>query len=257
MAVLSVNVNKIATLRNSRGGKLPSVLKTALYLERHGAEGITVHPRPDARHIRHQDVWDLKQHIGVELNIEGYPSSDFMDLVEKVQPAQVTLVPDPPEAITSQLGWLWSAHQKILVESLARLSEQPFRISLFMDPAKAGRQDLKNMKDLGAHRVELYTEQYADSYATSEREDVLRLYRNFSDLAIAEGFELNAGHDLTARNVRTLLEKIPEIKEVSIGHAFISDAMEWGLKDTLAEYQKAVDLSEPFQPRRAELSDES
>ena len=254
MTVLSVNVNKIATLRNSRGKDLPSVLRTALYLERCGAEGITVHPRPDGRHIRSQDVLDLKKHLRVELNIEGYPSPQFLDLVESVQPGQVTLVPDPPEAITSNAGWRWQEHHQILEASLGRLKKNSFRIALFMDPYDAGAEDLKHMRGVGADRIELYTEQYADSFGTDQEEKTLGDYRAFADLALAEGLELNAGHDLNARNVRKLLKRIPEIKEVSIGHALISDALEWGLKDTLKEYQRAVDLSQPFEPRASELS---
>lgn len=255
MARLSVNVNKIATLRNSRGKNVPSVLATALYLEGCGADGITVHPRPDERHIRRQDVVDLKNHLKVELNVEGYPSSEFIELVEKTLPAQVTLVPDPPDTLTSNAGWRWDRHEQILKAALARLKKSPFRVALFMDPWDCGPEDLERVRQLGADRIELYTERHADNFNTEAQAETLSVYRDFGKEALAVGLELNAGHDLTARNVRPLLEVLPEIKEVSIGHAFIADSLEWGLKETLREYKDAVDLSKPFAPRRKEIGE--
>ncbi len=242
MTKLSVNVNKIAVLRNSRGGTEPSVVRAALSAERFGAQGITVHPRPDERHIRYSDVRQLAPLVTTEFNIEGNPTASFVDLVLEVRPAQVTLVPDPPGAITSNAGWDTVASAAFLRDVTARFREGGVRVSIFVDPDPAM---VAGAAAVGADRVELYTEAYARAYAgasrTGSRSDAERAAAIAPYLAAAEearrqGLGLNAGHDLNLDNLRYFVQTIPWTDEVSIGHALIADALYLGLETTIAEY---------------------
>ncbi len=233
---LSVNVNKIAVLRNSRGGNCPNVLRAALDIERFGADGITVHPRPDARHIRYDDVRDLKRSIATELNVEGNPIPSFIELVLETAPAQVTLVPDAPDALTSNAGWDTAAHRGFLTEVTARFRERGIRVSIFVDPDPAM---VAGAKACGADRVELYTESYARLYPAG-REAAVAPFVAAAEEARRQGLGLNAGHDLSLENLRYYLECIPWTDEVSIGHALISDALYYGLENTVQLYRRAL-----------------
>ena len=233
---LSVNVNKIAVLRNSRGGNCPNVLRAALDIERFGADGITVHPRPDARHIRYDDVRDLKRSIATELNVEGNPIPSFIELVLETAPAQVTLVPDAPDALTSNAGWDTAAHRGFLTEVTARFRERGIRVSIFVDPDPAM---VAGAKACGADRVELYTESYARLYPAG-REAAVAPFVAADEEARRQGLGLNAGHDLSLENLRYYLERIPWTDEVSIGHALISDALYYGLENTVQLYRRAL-----------------
>lgn len=233
---LSVNINKIATLRNSRGKNNPNVLQTALDLIAYGAHGITVHPRPDGRHIRYQDVYELAQHIDVELNIEGYPDQNFLALIQAVKPAQCTLVPDPPHVLTSNAGWSIASHADFLTQIVAQLHQYHIRTSLFIDPFAITDAEIAQLKIIGTDRVELYTEAYADSYHLTSMPEVLKIYQHVAKAVHAHGIELNAGHDLNLDNLHHFLTAIPMIKEVSIGHALICDALRFGLKNTVERY---------------------
>ena len=236
MTKLSVNVNKIATLRNSRGGTVPSVLQVAMDCERFGAQGITVHPRPDQRHITTKDVYDLKKVVTTELNIEGYPDERFMKIVEEVRPTQATLVPDPPDALTSNAGWDTKQHADFLSHAIAKLKGWDIRSSIFVDPDVVMVQ---GAKDVGADRIELYTESYASVYA----DDPDQAIKDFS-LAAAEartlGLGINAGHDLNLENLAYFKEHIEGLLEVSIGHALISDALYFGLENTIGLYLRKL-----------------
>lgn len=232
MTKLSVNVNKIAVLRNSRGGNIPNVVKTSLDIERFGAEGITVHPRPDARHIRYDDVRDLKRVISTELNIEGNPIPSFIDLVLEVKPAQVTLVPDAEDAITSNAGWDTIKHREFLKEVCHRFNEAGIRTSIFVDPVV---EMIEGAKECGTQRVELYTEAYAAGYA-ADREEAIAPYVEAAEAARRVGLGLNAGHDLSLENLAYFAERIPWCDEVSIGHALIADALYLGLEKTVESY---------------------
>ncbi len=236
MTRLSVNINKIATLRNSRGGNNPDVLKTALDCERFGAEGITVHPRPDERHIRYSDVRALKKAITTEFNIEGNPEKKFIDLVLEVKPAQVTLVPDEPGAITSNQGWDTIRHLAFLKEVTKEFQQNGIRVSLFVDPI-AGM--VEGAALAGADRVELYTEPYASHYHIS-KEKAIADYIVAAEIASKVGLGLNAGHDLDLHNLHYLYKKIPNLDEVSIGHALICDALYYGLENTIQMYLRAL-----------------
>jgi len=233
---LSVNVNKIAVLRNSRGGNCPNVLRAALDIERFGADGITVHPRPDARHIRYDDVRDLKRAIATELNVEGNPIPSFIELVLETAPAQVTLVPDAPDALTSNAGWDTVTHRAFLTEVTARFRERGIRVSIFVDPDPAM---VAGAKACGADRVELYTESYARLYPAG-REAAVAPFVAAAEEARRQGLGLNAGHDLSLENLRYYLERIPWTDEVSIGHALISDALYYGLENTVQLYRRAL-----------------
>jgi pyridoxine 5-phosphate synthase len=229
---LSVNINKIATLRNARGGNLPNVLKAALDCERFGAQGITVHPRPDERHIRYSDVYDIKPAIATEFNIEGHPNKKFIDLVLEVKPAQVTLVPDPPEAITSTAGWDTIKNESFLKEIIAEFQNNGIRTSVFIE---TDVKMIENAAKIGTNRVELYTE----SYATDFHQDKKAAIKDFimaAEVAQKVGLGLNAGHDLNLDNLRYFAESIPGLLEVSIGHALISDALYFGLENTIQMY---------------------
>lgn len=231
-----MNINKIATLRNARGGNLPDLLKVAQDCERFGAEGITVHPRPDERHIRYQDVIDLKPLVTTEFNIEGYPSQQFIDLVCKVKPHQVTLVPDPPEAITSNAGWDTIKNESFLKEVIAEFKKNKIRVSVFID---TDLLLIKNAIKTGTDRLELYTERYAKNYS-SGKENAIADFIIAANVAKEEGLELNAGHDLNLDNLKYFSSGIPHLKEVSIGHALISDALYFGLENTIQMYLKQL-----------------
>lgn len=237
MTRLSVNINKIATIRNARGGNNPDVVKVALDCERFGADGITVHPRPDERHIRHRDVLDLKQVLTTEFNIEGYPAPEFMDLVLKVKPAQVTLVPDSPDQITSNHGWDTLANQDFLAEIITALKEKAIRASVFVD---ADPRMVELAAKAGADRVELYTEPYATDYVKKSPEVAVKPFVEAAHQARACGLGLNAGHDLSLVNLKYLKEMIPWMDEVSIGHALVCDALYLGLEKTITEYKNCI-----------------
>jgi pyridoxine 5-phosphate synthase len=232
MTKLSVNINKIATLRNARGGDNPNVLKVALDCERFGAQGITVHPRPDERHIRYRDVLDLKPELTTEFNIEGYPCDSFIDLVVSVRPAQVTLVPDKPGQITSNSGWDTKANLEFLTDIVSRFREAGIRTSIFVgtDP-----EMVEYAAKAGADRVELYTEPYASNYAKSPA-DAVAPFVEAATVARNLGLGVNAGHDLSLENLAYLKQQIPWLAEVSIGHALICDALYYGLEETIQRY---------------------
>ena len=236
MTKLSVNINKIATLRNARGGNNPDVEKVALDCEAFGAEGITVHPRPDERHIRYSDVYALRPLLRTEFNIEGYPSSDFIDLVLKVKPHQVTLVPDAPDQITSNCGWNTKANLDFLSELMDRFGEAGIRTSIFVG---TDIEMIEYAARAGADRVELYTEPYASGYKKNPDEAIAP----FVEAAKAVrklGMGLNAGHDLSLENLEFFHRNIPWLDEVSIGHALICDALYLGLKKTIEEYKNCL-----------------
>ncbi len=236
MTKLSVNINKIAVVRNSRGGNMPNLSKAALDIESFGGDGITVHPRPDARHIRYDDVYELKRIISTELNVEGNPTPDFIDMVLEVKPAQVTLVPDAPDAITSNAGWDTIAHRDFLVEVTRRFQEAGIRVSVFVDPVVAM---VEGALKIGVDRVELYTEAYAAGYAT-DREAAIAPYVEAAEAAHKLGLGLNAGHDLSLDNLSYFVERIPYLDEASIGHALICDALYMGLEASVVAYQREL-----------------
>jgi pyridoxine 5-phosphate synthase len=239
MTKLSVNINKIATLRNSRGGNMPNVLKVALDCERFGADGITVHPRPDERHIRIQDVYDLKPALSTEFNIEGYPSVPFIEMVCKVQPAQVTLVPDAPDAITSNAGWDTLKYKDFLKEIIQEFKKHSIRTSIFIDPVE---DRIEHAVGTGTDRVELYTEAYAKNYS-SGKELAIQPYLKAAVKANELGVGINAGHDLNLDNLAYFANTIPQLLEVSIGHALISDALYFGLENTIQMYKRQLSTS--------------
>lgn len=232
MTQLSVNINKVATIRNARGGNMPNVVKFALDCERFGAQGITVHPRPDERHIRYADVYELRPLLKQEFNIEGNPVEKFMDLVMAVKPAQVTLVPDAEDAITSNAGWDTIRHADYLRDIVARFKGKGIRVSLFVDPVA---EMVEKAAEIGADRVELYTEAYASDYYVNP-EKAIAPYLAAAKVARDCGLGLNAGHDLNLDNLRYFHEQIPWVDEVSIGHALISDALYLGIEETIHQY---------------------
>jgi len=236
MTKLSVNINKIATLRNARGGNNPDVIKTALDCERFGAQGITVHPRPDERHIRYTDVMQLKDVVTTEFNIEGYPDDRYMDIIAKAKPAQATLVPDGPHVITSNAGWNTIEHQAFLVDITRQLKKHGARVSIFVDPDP---KMVEGAAKAGADRVELYTEPYASGYHKN-RDAAVKDYVEAAKVARKTGLGLNAGHDLDLDNLEFLAKSIPWLDEVSIGHALISDALYLGLENTIRLYLRAL-----------------
>ena len=236
MTKLSVNINKVATLRNARGENNPDVLKVALDCEKFGADGITVHPRPDGRHIRFQDVFDLSRSIKTELNIEGYPSLQFIDLALKTKPRQVTLVPDAPDAITSNAGWNVKESLKQLEEIIEELKENGIRTSIFVGT------DLHNLEwaaKTGCDRIELYTEPYAQLYAQN-KEEAIAPFVKAAELAHELGLGINAGHDLSLENLAYFYQNISFLDEVSIGHALICDALYLGLETTIQQYKQCL-----------------
>ncbi|MFI3315005.1 MAG: pyridoxine 5'-phosphate synthase [Rikenellaceae bacterium] len=236
MTKLSVNINKIATIRNSRGGNTPSVEQAALDCERFGAEGITVHPRPDARHIRYDDVRKIKSLIKEEFNIEGYPNDSFIDLVLEVKPAQVTLVPDADDAITSNAGWDCVTHKEFLKKIVSKFQENGIRVSIFLDPDPAM---VEHAFQTGTDRIELYTEAYATNYPSSA-ELAIKPYQLTAHEAAKYGLGINAGHDLSLENLRYFAQNIENLEEVSIGHALISDALYFGLENTVQLYLRQL-----------------
>jgi pyridoxine 5-phosphate synthase len=236
MTKLSVNINKIATLRNSRGGNIPDVVKAAIDVQNFGAEGVTVHPRPDERHIRQKDVYEIRQVIRTEFNIEGYPSRNFINLVKAVKPHQVTLVPDPPEALTSNAGWDTITHLSFLKEVIAEFNEAGIRTSIFID---TNPDHILNAVNTNTDRVELYTEPYAALYPIDPEKSIAP-FVEAANLAHKAGLKINAGHDLNLQNLKFFNERIPFLKEVSIGHALIADALYMGLEKTIALYKEQL-----------------
>ncbi|MFY7694218.1 MAG: pyridoxine 5'-phosphate synthase [Sediminibacterium sp.] len=238
MTRLSVNINKIATLRNSRGGNNPNLVQVAKDCEAFGAEGITVHPRPDERHIRYKDVYDLKQNITTEFNIEGNPKEEkFVELVLANQPAQVTLVPDALNQLTSDHGWNTIKEQAYLKEIISKFKNAGIRVSIFVDPNEAM---VEAAATTGTDRIELYTESYAKTFEAGKKEDIIEAYRKAAEKAKQLGLGINAGHDLDRHNLPFLVQQIPFIDEVSIGHALISDALYLGLENTIQLYKRAL-----------------
>lgn len=236
MTKLSVNINKVATLRNARGGNNPNVLKVALDCEVFGADGITVHPRPDERHIRYADVYDLRPLLKTEFNIEGYPSKEFIDLVLKVKPHQVTLVPDAPGQITSNAGWDTKTNCEFLTELMDTFGEAGIRTSIFVGTEP---EMIEYAAKTGADRVELYTEPYASLYAKNP-EAAVAPFVEAAKLVRKLGMGLNAGHDLSLENLKYFRQHIAWLDEVSIGHALICDALYLGLKKTIEEYKQCL-----------------
>ena len=236
MIQLSVNINKIATIRNARGGNIPNVLDAAIHCQEYGAQGITVHPRPDERHITYQDVHDIKPIITTEFNIEGYPNDRFISLVLEILPHQVTLVPDPPEALTSNAGWNTKKHLTLLKDIISIFQSKGIRTSLFVDTFE---ENIIYASKTGTDRIELYTEPYAIQYSIDPNQAV----KPFTDAAILAneyGLEINAGHDLDLNNLKFFCKKVPFIKEVSIGHALISDSLYFGLENTIQMYLRQL-----------------
>ncbi|MCU0356307.1 MAG: pyridoxine 5'-phosphate synthase [Cyclobacteriaceae bacterium] len=236
MTRLSVNINKIATLRNARGGNNPDVIRVAMDCERFGAQGITVHPRPDERHIRYADVMGLKEVVTTEFNIEGYPDKRYLEIIRLVKPAQATLVPDAPDVITSNAGWDTVKHRSMLSEIVAELKSYGARVSVFINPDVRMAEGAAR---IGADRVELYTEPYAHTYP-KDPQSAVRPYVDCAEAALANGLGMNAGHDLDLNNLRYLKASIPQLEEVSIGHALVCDALYYGLENTIQLYLRQL-----------------
>lgn len=237
MTRLSVNINKVATLRNARGGNIPDLLQAAQRLESYGAEGITIHPRPDERHIKYQDARELKNVVTTEFNIEGYPSSSFMDLVLETNPEQVTLVPDGPDVLTSNAGWDTITNFDFLNKVIKQLKANNIRVSIFMD---CNEDYINSAAELGADRIELYTEDYAVGFL-KDPENAVAPYVYAAELAVKAGLGVNAGHDLDLENLEFFVRSMPHLLEVSIGHALISDALYLGLENTVQMYRKKIE----------------
>lgn len=236
MTKLSVNINKVATLRNARGGNVPNVINVAKDCERFGAQGITVHPRPDERHITRKDVYGLTEVVQTEFNIEGYPSEDFIQMVLEVKPAQVTLVPDPPGVLTSNAGWDTIEHEAFLTEIVSRFKNAGIRTSIFIE---TDLDKIEGAAKTGTDRVELYTEDYASNYSL-DREKAIAPYVLAAQKANELGLGLNAGHDLSLENLNYFAQNIPGLLEVSIGHALIADALYFGLENTIQMYLREL-----------------
>ena len=236
MTRLSVNINKIATLRNARGGNNPNVIQVAMDCERFGAQGITVHPRPDERHIRYSDVIELKKNVTTEFNIEGYPDDRYLKLVRETKPAQATLVPDKPDAITSNAGWDTIKNEKFLIEVIIELKKSGTRVSVFVDP---DTKMVAGAKKVGADRIELYTEPYASLYRQN-RDAAIKPYIAAAKVAHQIGLGINAGHDLDLSNLKFLKQSLPHLDEVSIGHALICDALYFGLENMIQLYLREL-----------------
>jgi pyridoxine 5-phosphate synthase len=236
MTKLSVNINKIATLRNARGGNVPDLIKIAIDLEKFGAEGITIHPRPDERHIRRKDVFELKPVLKTEFNIEGYPSKDFLQLIKEIKPAQATLVPDPPHVLTSNAGWNAREQKTFLQDCIAEIHSYGVRSSVFIDP---DQEMMIHAKETGTSRIELYTEAFASKYSFN-KEKAIAPYISAANSAVELGLGINAGHDLSLENLKFFVANIPQLLEVSIGHALISDALYYGLQNTVQLYLRQL-----------------
>lgn len=237
MAKLSVNINKIATLRNSRGGNVPNLLTVAADVQKFGGEGITIHPRPDERHIRYQDVHDLVPVVHTEYNIEGNPIKKFMDLVLEVKPTQVTLVPDADDAITSNAGWDTIKHKSFLQEVIQEFKNNDIRTSIFVDPVA---KMIEGAKETGTDRIELYTEAFASQYAEGNKEQAIKPYAEAAKVANDLELGINAGHDLSLDNIQYFKENIPGLLEVSIGHALISESLYLGLENVVNMYLRKL-----------------
>ncbi|OEK06827.1 pyridoxine 5'-phosphate synthase [Roseivirga misakiensis] len=236
MTRLSVNINKVATLRNARGGNNPSVVQVAKDIERFGAQGITVHPRPDERHITTKDVYDLKEVVTTEFNIEGYPDDRFMKILEEVRPDQATLVPDPPHVLTSNAGWDTVENEKSLTEIISSIKALGIRTSIFVNP---NVEMVEGASKVGTDRIELYTEMYATGFL-KEPSTAIADYKAAAQKAEALGIGINAGHDLDLNNLKYLVQEIPMMDEVSIGHALICDALYYGLENTIQLYLREL-----------------
>lgn len=236
MTRLSVNINKIATLRNARGGNMPDVVQSAIDIEGFGAQGITVHPRPDERHIRYDDVRALKKVVKTEFNVEGNPNQKFIDLVLETKPDQVTLVPDAVDAITSNAGWDTKKHQDFLIDIIKTFKSQNIRTSIFVDP---NVEMVKHAKTTGTDRIELYTESFASEYS-SNKYDAVKKYMLAAEEANKLNLGINAGHDLSLENISFFAQQIPKLKEVSIGHALICEALYHGLENVIKSYLKKL-----------------
>lgn len=235
-AKLSVNINKIATLRNARGGNTPNVLQAAIDCESFGADGITVHPRPDERHITTQDVYDIAPVIKTEFNIEGYPDARFLKMIEEIRPAQATLVPDGPDVLTSENGWDTISKKDFLTDVISQIKSLGVRTSIFIE---TDAKMIENAAVVGADRIEFYTGPYAHDYAAN-RENAIKAYVDSAKVATANGLGINAGHDLSLENLKYFADQIPELLEVSIGHALISDALYLGLENTINMYKRLL-----------------
>jgi pyridoxine 5-phosphate synthase len=236
MTKLSVNINKIATLRNARGGNVPNLLQVAKDVEKFGAQGITIHPRPDERHIRYQDAYDLKPIVSTEYNIEGNPMDDFTKMVLEIKPTQVTLVPDAVDAITSNAGWDTVKHNGYLKEIIAEFKRNGIRTSIFVDPTL---KMIEGAAETGTDRIELYTEEFAKQYSLGKTE-AIKPYTECAILANKLGLGINAGHDLSLENIKFFKDNIPNLLEVSIGHALICEALYDGLEKVISEYLKKL-----------------
>jgi pyridoxine 5-phosphate synthase len=239
MTRLSVNINKIATIRNARGGNIPDLVKAAIRCQEYGAEGITVHPRPDERHIRYRDVRELRPVVKTEFNIEGNPTGQFIDLVLEVVPEQVTLVPDDPRQLTSDHGWDTIKNKDFLIEVISEFHKKGIRTSIFIDPDP---EMIKHAPETGTDRIELYTESYAAGYHQN-REEAVKPFVEAAKIAANYGLGLNAGHDLNLDNLKYFREMVPGLLEVSIGHALISDALYYGLQNTIQLYRRELMLN--------------
>lgn len=239
MTKLSVNINKIATIRNARGGNTPNLVEAAIKIQEFGGQGITIHPRPDERHIRYQDVYDLKPVVTTEFNIEGKPVDSFMELVLKSKPEQVTLVPDAEDAITSNAGWDTIKHFDYLTEVIKTFKDAGIRTSIFLDP---NTTLVESAAKTGADRIELYTEMFASEYEKGNKA-AIDAYKETTKLALEHGLAVNAGHDLSLDNIEFFIREIPEIAEVSIGHALISEALYLGLENTIQAYLRKIELA--------------
>ena len=236
MTNLSVNINKIATLRNARGGNMPNVVQAAIDCQRFGADGITIHPRPDQRHITKQDVYDIKEVINTEFNIEGYPSKEFIKMVLDVQPEQVTLVPDTVDVITSNNGWNTVENHNFLKEVISEFKKNNIRTSIFVNP---DGQMVEGAKACGSDRIELYTESYANMFEKN-KDQAIKSYIDAAEIACSCSLEINAWHDLNLLNLSFFVKTISNVAEVSIGHALISDAIYLGLENTIQMYKRQL-----------------
>ena len=236
MTKLSVNINKIATLRNARGGNTPNLLKMAEDIQEFGAQGITIHPRPDERHIKYQDAFDLQSIVLTEYNIEGNPIDNFLDLVFKIKPTQVTLVPDAVDAITSNAGWDTIKHKDYLTEIISECKRKNIRTSIFVDPQL---NMIEGAANTGTHRIELYTEEFAKQYSLGNKQAIIP-YAECAKLAHEIGLGVNAGHDLSLENIRFFKENVPNLLEVSIGHALICESLYMGIESVIQEYLKKL-----------------
>ena len=239
MTKLSVNINKVATIRNARGGNIPNLVQVAIDCEKFGAQGITIHPRPDERHIRYDDVYDLKKVVKTEFNIEGFPNTQFINLVLEVKPEQVTLVPDPPGVLTSNAGWDTKKNLLLLTDLVQQFREIGVRSSIFID---TNLENIEYAAKSGVDRIELYTGPFAENFSVNPEKSIEE-YVKAANLATELGMEINAGHDLSLDNLQFFKSKIPQLVEVSIGHALISDALYYGLENTIQMYLKRLILN--------------